>query len=179
MPVFLRALCPLRNPSVKHVLEIFMKGLSIHSKQRGFTLIEVGIALAIGLVIMLGVARAIQVNQERSQVAQAVQDVQAILQASVDYRGASNAYTGVTMDNLNTNGLLPKGIAGSETTKGTGTNPWAGNYTAAPKDGDASKHILSITVTNVPTTAGLQLKRKLDAVASVSITDKTVTVEFG
>ena len=156
-----------------------MKSLSIHAKQRGFTLIEVGIALAIGIVIMLGVARAIQVNQERSQVAQAVQDVQAILQASVDYRGATNGYIGVTMDNLNTNGLLPKGIAGTGTTKGAGTNPWAGNYTAAPEDTTTNKHILTITVTGVPTSAGNQLAKKLGPIASsAAYAGTTVTVKF-
>ena len=157
-----------------------MKSLSIHAKQRGFTLIEVGIALAIGIVIMLGVARAIQVNQERTQVAQAVQDVQAILQASVDYRGATNGYIGVNMNQLTTNGLLPKGIAGSNTTtKGTGTNPWAGNYTAGPEDTTTNKHILTITVTGVPTSAGNQLAKKLGPIASsAAYAGTTVTVKF-
>ena len=53
-----------------------MKPLSIRSKQRGFTLIEVGIALTIGLVIIMGVARGIQAAQTKSAVAQVVRDIQ-------------------------------------------------------------------------------------------------------
>lgn len=63
-----------------------MKGLSIHSKQRGFTLIEVGIALAIGLVIILGVARAIQASQERATVFELVSAVNTIAAAATEYK---------------------------------------------------------------------------------------------
>lgn len=94
--MFLRALCPLRNPSVKHVMEIFMKGLSIHSKQRGFTLIEVGIALAIGLVIILGVASAIQASQQRATVFDLVNQVNTIGAAATEWKMNNNhLYTGM------------------------------------------------------------------------------------
>lgn len=96
MPVFLRALCPLRNPSVKHVLEIIMKGLSVHSKQRGFTLIEVGIALAIGLLIIVGVANAIQASQERATVFDLVNQVNTIGAAATEWKMNNNhLYTGM------------------------------------------------------------------------------------
>ena len=96
MPVFLRALCPLRNPSVKHVLEIIMKGLSVHSKQRGFTLIEVSIALAIGLLIIVGVANAIQASQERATVFDLVNQVNTIGAAATEWKMNNNhLYTGM------------------------------------------------------------------------------------
>ena len=100
MPVFLRALCPLRNPSVKHVLEIFMKGLSIHSKQRGFTLIEVGIALAIGLVIILGVVQAVQNSQRKAATFEVVNQVQTIMAAAFDYKIVNGNYTDIDADAL-------------------------------------------------------------------------------
>ena len=152
MPVFLRALCPLRNPSVKHVLEIFMKGLSIHSKQRGFTLIEVGIALAIGLVIIMGVARSIQVNQLKLQTAKAVQDVQAILVAAVDFRSGRNDYTGVKIGGM----MLGKDIKGGNG-NGTGANPWGGNYTVA-----VNGNFVDIGLTNIPNDVGPLLVAKLN-----------------
>ena len=94
--MFLWALCPLRNPLVKHVLEIVMKSLSRHSKQRGFTLIEVGIALAIGLVIILGVASAIRASQNRATVFDLVNQVQAHTAAAIEYRMANgHSYTGM------------------------------------------------------------------------------------
>ena len=99
MPVFLRALCPLRNPSVKHVLEIFMKGLSVHSKQRGFTLIEVGIALAIGLLIIVGVANAIQASQDRAKVFALVNQIQAYRAAAVEWKLSNNDYDGIEVAN--------------------------------------------------------------------------------
>ena len=73
-----------------------MKGLSIHSKQRGFTLIEVGIALAIGLVIILGVARAIQASQERATVFELVSAVNTIAAAATEYKMSNNhTYEGI------------------------------------------------------------------------------------
>ena len=78
-----------------------MKGLSIHSKQRGFTLIEVGIALAIGLVIILGVARAIQASQERATVFELVSAVNTIAAAATEYKmGHNHTYEGITEENL-------------------------------------------------------------------------------
>lgn len=152
-----------------------MKQMTISTKQRGFTLIEVGIALAIGLAILLGVAKAIQVNQQRSAVGAAVTDIQSILQGAADYRSSRPSYTGLTMTVLNTQKLVPAAIG-----TGSGVNPWGGNYTAAPNSGDASK--LDITITNVPTGISTQLESKLDPSSDggngASVSGTTVTVTY-
>lgn len=67
-----------------------MKGLSVHSKQRGFTLIEVGIALAIGLLIIVGVANAIQASQERATVFDLVNQVNTIGAAATEWKMYNN-----------------------------------------------------------------------------------------
>jgi prepilin-type N-terminal cleavage/methylation domain-containing protein len=73
-----------------------MKGLSVHSKQRGFTLIEVGIALAIGLLIIVGVANAIQASQERATVFDLVNQVNTIGAAATEWKMNNNhLYTGM------------------------------------------------------------------------------------
>ena len=73
-----------------------MKGLSVHSKQRGFTLIEVGIALAIGLLIIVGVANAIQASQERATVFDLVNQVNTIGAAATEWKMNHNhLYTGM------------------------------------------------------------------------------------
>ena len=77
-----------------------MKGLSIHSKQRGFTLIEVGIALAIGLVIILGVVEAIQNSQRKAIVFDAVSQVQTIMAAGIDYKIVKGNYKGMSTATL-------------------------------------------------------------------------------
>ena len=76
-----------------------MKGLSVDSKQRGFTLIEVGIALAIGLVIILGVASAIQASQQRATVFDLVNQVNTIGAAATEWKmNNSHVYTGMDAD---------------------------------------------------------------------------------
>ena len=184
MPVFLRALCPLRNPSVKHVLEIFMKGLSIQSKQRGFTLIEVGIALAIGLVIVMGVARSIQLNQEKVQVSQAVNDVNAILVSAVEWRGSANNYQGIAMSQL----ALPThlktaavastaGGSGTAATYGIAVNPWGGNYTIA--SGGTNNDSVEITVTGLTGDIPVTLARRFNGNANAaSTTANTAVITF-
>ena len=73
-----------------------MKGLSVHSKQRGFTLIEVGIALAIGLLIIVGVANAIQASQERATVFDLVNQVNTIGAAATEWKmNNSHLYNGM------------------------------------------------------------------------------------
>lgn len=186
MPVFLRALCPLRNPSVKHLLEIFMKGLNIHSKQRGFTLIEVGIALAIGLVIVMGVARSIQLNQEKVQMSQAVNDVNAILVSAVEWRGSANNYQGIAMSQL----ALPthlktaavaadaaNNIAAANATYGVAVNPWGGNYTITSSG--ANNDSVEITVTGLTGDIPVTLARRFNGNANnTGTTDTTAVITF-
>ena len=150
--MFLRALCLLRNPLVKHELEIVMKSLSRHSKQRGFTLIEVGIALAIGLVIIMGVARSIQVNQLKLQTSKTVQDVQAILVAAVDFRSGRSTYAGVTIGGM----MLGNDIKGANG-DGTDANAWGGDYTVA-----VNGNFVNIGVTDIPNDVGPLLVAKLN-----------------
>lgn len=76
-----------------------MKGLSVHSKQRGFTLIEVGIALAIGLLIIVGVANAIQASQNRAKVFALVNQVHAYTAAAVEWKLSHDNYDGMAADN--------------------------------------------------------------------------------
>ena len=76
-----------------------MKGLSVDSKQRGFTLIEVGIALAIGLLIIVGVANAIQASQERATVFDLVNQVNTIGAAATEWKMNNNhLYNGMDAD---------------------------------------------------------------------------------
>ena len=185
MPVFLRALCPLRNPSVKHLLEIFMKGLNIHSKQRGFTLIEVGIALAIGLVIVMGVARSIQLNQEKVQMSQAVNDVNTILVSAVEWRGSANNYQGIAMSqlalptHLKTAAVAAPAAGGTPTaaTYGIAVNPWGGDYQI--NSGGNNNDSVLITVTGLTGDIPVTLARRFNGNANAtSTTASTAVITF-
>ena len=77
-----------------------MKSLSRHSKQRGFTLIEVGIALAIGLVIILGVVQAVQNSQRKAATFDVVTKVQTIMAAAFDYKIVKGDYKSMTSNTL-------------------------------------------------------------------------------
>ena len=138
-----------------------MKGLSIYSKQRGFTLIEVGIALAIGLVIIMSVARSIQVNQQKLRISQAVTDVNTILVAAVEWRGAKSSYKDINIANLGLPDHLKGGaVAGEDgapdtpATYGNDVNPWGGDYEVSAHT-DANH--LKIKVKGIPTAITPQL----------------------
>jgi len=154
-----------------------MKGLSTYSKQRGFTLIEVGIALAIGLVIIMGVARSIQVNQEKLDASKAVQDIQAILVAAVDYRAGRTDYKGISFENM----LLSTDIVGTTAgSLGVGTNPWGGDYTVAVNPDNARQ--VDIGMTKLSREVGFLLSAKLDPGSvngdSASWVDGNLTVTY-
>ena len=144
-------------------------------KQKGFTLPEVGIAMAIALVILLGAVKLYGTYNLRKEVNLAITDVQYIMNAAADWRSTRSNYTGVTMALLNTSGLLPSTIGA-----GTSANPWGGNYSIAAYATDASKIV--ITLTNVNATASAQLNDKLKATsdggAGTTISGTTFTVRY-
>ncbi|MFT6905822.1 MAG: type II secretory pathway pseudopilin PulG [Oleiphilaceae bacterium] len=125
------------------------------SKKNGFTFVEVGIAVAIGLTIILGVASGVRTFLQKTDVNDAVRDIQIILQSSADFRSTRPSYTGVSMAVLNAQRLLPDAIG-----SGVGANPWGGNYTVTANGVDSSK--VDIGLSNVPAGISAQLEFKLD-----------------
>ena len=145
-----------------------MKPLIIRSKQRGFTLIEVGIALAIGIVIMLGVARAIQVNQQRTQIAEAITDIQMILVAAVDWKSGRTNTTTISFASLVAS--LP-----ADWDDGSAANPWGGGYDISGNaNGDMIIKVEGITLTG----AGQQITDRLSPYAKATnvVTQTTADV---
>ena len=119
-----------------------MKVLSIQSKQSGFTLIEVGIALAIGLVIILGVTSAIQSSQHKASLHSAITQIQTILAASTDYVIQKGSYADISRTKLESLGYVV-----------------SSNYTIAVKTGDTGK--FTITTPAYGTAIETELSAKL------------------
>ena len=162
-----------------------MKPLSIRSKQRGFTLIEVGIALTIGLVIIMGVARSIQAAQTKSAVAQVVRDLQYIYQGAAEYKTIKGSFSSLTgLKDLACYGVVNLGsdpsltCSGSEGSGESGTNLWGSKYTLGVTD---DKDGIDITVPGVPDRALslLALQLNADPTAEVRMEgDKTIIVTY-
>lgn len=150
-----------------------MKPLSIRSKQRGFTLIEVGIALTIGLVIIMGVARGIQAAQEKSVIAQVMDDVQ-LMRFAHDEVDAywSSIDGGYGQGNIlisGTNAFNQLGIPSSDNA------PWGVLYDVHLDDAGNS---LVILVPEVPENIKGQLRQRMRSLGTVTPVDSGLQITF-
>ena len=153
-----------------------MRLLSMRSKQRGFTLIEVGIALTIGLVIIMGVARGIQAAQERSVIAQVMDDVQIMGLAHEDLVSASHSLDGgsgfLDQDSISFDWVGFHGLTGVPSSSGP---PWGGKYTADLQERMSS---LVITVPEVPENIADQLSQRMRSLGTVTPVDSGLQITF-
>jgi hypothetical protein len=148
---------------------------TLHKKQQGLTFIELSISIAVGLTIIITVAAGIRNILISSDVADAVTDVNYIIQGAVGYRANRPSYAGITMAILNTSEYLPTTIGA-----GTAANPWGGNYTVAVNSGDSSK--MDITITNVPTGVSTRLESVMEPTTdggnSAVVSGTTLTLTY-
>ncbi len=109
---------------------------------KGFTIIELIIAVVVISVILLVIVPAGQKLTDNSRVANAVASIKAIQTAAVGWSSDNGGQlTGVSFANL-ANGYLPAQFTA------TSTNAWNGNYTVNVNANDPT--LLDIALTNVP-----------------------------
>lgn len=113
-------------------------------KQRGISVLEVMLSLAIIAVILVMATRYYKTAQQSQQVKNALNMVGGIVDAEVDYAAAnSNAYNG-SIEDLSTKGYLPPGIGGTGAT--AGNDPWGNPIGLQTNSGGG----FTITFTQVP-----------------------------
>jgi len=120
-------------------------------KQRGISVLEVMLSLAIIAVILVMATRYYKTAQQSQQVKNALNILGGIVASEVDYAAAnSNKYDG-SIEDLSTNGYLPAGIGGTGTT--AGNDPWGNPIgLTAPSGGG-----FTVTYSNVPATTCAEL----------------------
>lgn len=131
-----------------------MRHNHVLKNKKGFTIVELGIALIVIAIILAAVVPAIKTISDNSRITNAVASVKAIQTAATSYYQANGGtYTGITFAVLASGGHLPSQFSA------TGTNPWTGNYTIAVNGADTTKFDLSLT--NVPANAATNLTTQL------------------
>jgi type II secretory pathway pseudopilin PulG len=150
-----------------------MRDFRSMKKQGGFTLLEVGLAVVIALLVIAAAAMAFTTQREKAAVKSAVEGVNYIYQAAQDWASTRPNFTGVNCAILVAQNLLPSALGDC-----TGDNPWGGNYTVAVNGGSSAS--VNITLTNVPAGPGAQLVDKLTPFTTVTPTfaSGTFTVTF-
>jgi Tfp pilus assembly protein PilV len=153
---------------------IEMRGFQgLKSKQKGMSLIEVGLAIVVALIVIAAASALFSTQREKAHVKAAVEGVNYMYQAAQDWASVRPNFTGVSCAVLTAQSLLPQILGDC-----TGDNPWGGNYTVAVNGTNAAR--VNITLTGVPNGPGAQLVDKLTPFASVTPTfaSGTFTVTF-
>ena len=129
---------------------------------KGFTIIEMIIALVIISVILLAVVPVGQTATDNSRLANAIASIKAIQTAAVEWANNNGGvYTGLTFANL-TNGYLPAQFSAAS------TNPWNGNYAVNVNANNST--MFDISLTNVPAALAAKLTTALTKITAVAPT---------
>lgn len=130
--------------------------------QRGISLLEVMLSLAIIAIILVMATRYFGIAMRGSKVNQAVSEVGEIQQGFIRYQSDKGNLTGATLTVLSNDGYITARTAG-------GTNPWGGNYTPT-----TTANPPTLAITGIPNPDCQNLGDKFN----VTCTGGTVTVNL-
>jgi competence protein ComGC len=130
------------------------------NNKKGFTIIELIIALVIISVILLVVVPVGQKATDNSRITNAMASIKAIQTAAVGWSNDNGGqYTGITFTNL-TQGYLPAQFTAMS------TNPWNGNYSVNVNTNDST--MFDIALTNVPSTSATKLTTAMSKLSALA-----------
>lgn len=136
---------------------------TITRKQRGFTLVELAVVLAIIVLALAGIIARQRATNQTAQVQSETGNLQAVMgKVNSTFAGRTD-YTGATTAFLLAQGAFPTSMVNGANV----VNTWNGAVTVAPGAGNTS---VDITYGGVPTSACIEL------VANASRSYRTVTV---
>lgn len=119
------------------------------AKEKGIGLLELMLALAIISVLLVAATRYFASTDSSRKVNDAVNMLQAVINASEDWRTSKNSYADISLTELEKQGLLPNW--------GDTSNPWGGGIIVA---GTATS--ITLKLTNVPQKDCLSLSSIMD-----------------
>jgi prepilin-type N-terminal cleavage/methylation domain-containing protein len=136
------------------------------NNKKGFTIIEMVIAMAIITVILLVVVPLGQAAIDNSRIANAIASVKAIQTAAVEWANDNGGvYTGITFGGLTgatagTTAYLPAQFSA------TSTNPWNGDYVVAVDPNNSE--MVDVSLTAVPATPAAKLITALTKISAIA-----------
>ena len=130
------------------------------NNNKGFTIIEMVIALVIISVILLVVVPLGQTATDNSRVANAIASIKAMQTASVEWANDNGGqYTGITFAKLAA-GYLPAQFSAAS------TDPWNGDYSVNVDAGSAT--MLDIALSAVPAASAAKLTTALTKISAIA-----------
>lgn len=118
----------------------------VAKKQKGFTLIEIGIVLIIlGLLVAVSLP-VINASRDSAKVDAGMSMMRSVLQGAQKFGPRNGDKTGISMTALADRGLIPEEW-GTGAAAGQNINPWGGNVTITVNGGDP--RLVDIVFTNI------------------------------
>ena len=155
--------------------------LSLRRTQRGVSLIELMLALAIIAIILVIATRYFARANLSQQVSNATDQVMGVRAAANSYLNDQKTANTLTIATLVAAGYLPKGYGGTDGS-GAGGNPWNGNITigygsTGAGTGTLATRSFTIGLTNIPVGACGPLEQKLDQNMNSTLGESVTTAK--
>lgn len=137
------------------------------SKQKGYSLVEIGIGMVVVVFILAGVVSMGKDVMDAGKINTATNAVSLLRTAASRY-GAPSDFEHMTLATITVSNTISDGI---------GTNPWGGDYSITVNNNGAD---YTLVLTEVPEYASGPLKKAFSPGASTAVTyaDTTLTVSY-
>lgn len=153
-----------------------MKKYNLIKKQKGFTLTETILVVAVILVLIAFIFIGYRSTAMDAEVKKANQEVTMILDAAESITNDRVDYNGLTMKMIFDSNAMPSGVGNS--TGSTFLNPWGGQYVMSiTETKSGAKDLVNLTSYNVPQAACAKIITKLGvSVFEIKVNNKVVAL---
>lgn len=149
---------------------------SCKRRSMGFTLIELGIALALIGIGLFFVISKLGETSDASKAQNLVSDLSGIITNTKRLYATQTSYNGITMATLRDNAVFPT----AWNVGGTITGPFTGNVTVAASTLSTADDSAAITIPNIPSRVCTDIARMMsEGVAVMAVAGTTVKANNG
>lgn len=143
------------------------------NKQKGFTLVEVMIAIAVGLTLLIAFLPQIEQAFFASDSAKFRTHVLELNKGAAQYKAKKNVMTGASMAEFKKKKFISKKMD-----DGAGKNPWGGDYTIAVSSTNPTQYVITGTGVQDADVGAELAAEYAESIVAATFSGTTITLTF-